>query len=79
MVHFGREQLELSERESAVLALLLANAPRVVSRTDLLTKVWDTTADAHVVDVTIARLRKRLGPASSGIVSVPRRGYVVRP
>jgi DNA-binding response OmpR family regulator len=78
VAHFADRRVELSIREAAVLDTLLAAAPRVVSRTDLLAAVWDAKTDPHVCEVTIARLRKRLGDAAGAIVSVPRRGYVLK-
>jgi uroporphyrinogen-III synthase len=81
--HFGPDVVTLSEREAGLLAVLLNAAPKVVSRTDLLTKVWDTDTDPHVVEVTVGRLRKRLAQVDSGslvggIVAVHGRGYAVR-
>jgi uroporphyrinogen-III synthase len=69
----------LSGKESALLAVLLEAAPKVVSRQVLLERVWDSGTDSHVVDVTIGRLRRRLGLLGDSIVAVPRRGYSVRP
>lgn len=69
----------LSEREHALFCELVRNRPSVVSKTDLRDAVWEPTTDDHVVEVTIGRLRKRLGAAGEGIVSVPRRGYALRP
>ena len=75
----GTEVITLSEREAELLGVLLAAAPKVVSRTELVLRVWTSGTDAHVVEVTIGRLRKRLGSLADGIVAVPGRGYVVRP
>ena len=33
----------------------------------------------HVVEVTVARLRRKLQQLGSAIVTVPRRGYAVKP
>jgi uroporphyrinogen-III synthase len=74
----GRE-VALSEREAGLLGALLSAAPKVVTRADLLARIWGPDTDPHVVEVTIARLRKRLGEAAVGIISVPRRGYALRP
>jgi uroporphyrinogen-III synthase len=76
----GDEHVTLSDREAALLRVLLDEAPKVVTRTDLLSAVWEPGTDPHVLDVTIGRLRRRLGSVSNaavaaGIVSVPRRGY----
>ena len=49
---------------------------RVVSKARLARQVWGPLdGDEHVVEVTVARLRKRLGPLGQGIETVMRRGY----
>jgi uroporphyrinogen-III synthase len=83
VAQFGPTSISLSEREAGVLTALLNAAPRVVSRPELLGRLWDSTTDAHVVEVTIGRLRKRLaavgdGSLAAGIVAVHGRGYAVR-
>ena len=69
----------LSEREHALFCELVRNRPGVVSKSDLRDAVWEPTTEDHVVEITIGRLRKRLGAAGEGIVSVRRRGYALRP
>ena len=69
------EHQQLSDRERALLEVLLRAGGAVVSKDQLIADVWDGAVDAHVVEVTIGRLRSRVGPAGSGIVTVPRRGY----
>jgi len=69
-------EIRLTDRERAVLAALLEHPGAVVSKRDLLRRVWHgAESDEHLVEVTVARLRKRLGPAGSGIETVMRRGY----
>lgn len=66
----------LSDRERAVLGALAARPGVVVSKTQLLERVWSgQESDPHVVEVTIGRLRQRLGAAGLGIETVIRRGY----
>jgi uroporphyrinogen-III synthase len=68
----------LSERERALLDVLLERPGAVHSKRDLLRRVWQgDETDEHLVEVTVARLRQRLGPASEGIETVVRRGYRV--
>jgi DNA-binding response OmpR family regulator len=57
-------QLHLSNKEFAVLEALIAAAPNPVSAERLLREAWDENADpfTHTVKVTIARLRRKLGP-----------------
>ena len=68
----------LSERERALLDALLERPGAVHSKRDLLRRVWrGSETDEHLVEVTVARLRQRLGRASDGIETVVRRGYRV--
>jgi uroporphyrinogen-III synthase len=69
----------LSAREASLLTALLARCPQVISKRELLTLVWNGEGEEHVVEVTIARLRSKLGPAAAGIISIPRRGYRASP
>ena len=48
----------------------------MVSKAELVRTVWgDVNADHHVAEVSVARLRQRLGDAGVGIETVIRRGY----
>jgi uroporphyrinogen-III synthase len=70
------EPVELPPRERAVFAALAAEPGELVARGVLLQRVWGSAAtDPHRLEVTVARLRRRLGPAGRGIVPVPRQGY----
>jgi two-component system, OmpR family, response regulator len=57
----GRE-LELRPREFALLEYLMRNAGRVVSKTMILSRVWDYSFDprTNVVDVLVHRLREKI-------------------
>jgi two-component system response regulator RegX3 len=57
------EQLELSRKEFDLLAELMRNAGRVVSREDLMSKVWDVNwfGSTKTLDVHIGWLRRKLG------------------
>ena len=71
------QRVPVSPRERALLGELLNRAGTVVSKADLLTRVWgDSATDEHSVEVTVARLRQRLGPAAVLVRAVPRRGYM---
>jgi uroporphyrinogen-III synthase len=70
----GRRE-SLSEREGEVLALLLARTGAVVSRGEIMRALWSADTDEHALEVTITRLRRRLGPAGRAIRTVVRRGY----
>jgi uroporphyrinogen-III synthase len=67
--------VSLTDRERAVLETLVDAGGAVLGKADLVQRVWAGAADEHVVEVTIGRLRARLGRAGHGIVTVPRRGY----
>ncbi|MGB3733936.1 MAG: uroporphyrinogen-III synthase [Ilumatobacter sp.] len=69
-------QALLTERERAILDVLLERPGVVRSKHELLRLVWHgSESDEHLVEVTVARLRQRLGPAAQGIETVIRRGY----
>jgi uroporphyrinogen-III synthase len=72
------ERFVLADREAAVLRVLARTPGRVVSKDTLLREVWGPTAgDLHVVHVTVARLRRRLGDLGDRVGVVPRRGYLL--
>lgn len=65
----------LTDRERAVLDALVRRPGVVVSKQALLDQIWEGESDDHVVEVTVGRLRRRLGDAGGGIETVMRRGY----
>lgn len=73
----GRE-VELSAREFALAEELLRNADRVLSREQLLSRVWgyDFDPGSNIVDVYIGYLRAKLGAAH--IETVRGMGYRLR-
>jgi DNA-binding response OmpR family regulator len=66
--------VRLSDRERAVLRILARRPGTVSGRATLLREIWGD-GDPHLVDVTMARLRRRLAPTGLRLVTVPRRGY----
>jgi two-component system response regulator MprA len=60
-VQRGGSTLTLSEREADLLALLLRNARRVVSREQAIAEIWAGDATANVVDRHVSNLRRKLG------------------
>ncbi|MBI2551088.1 response regulator transcription factor [Candidatus Uhrbacteria bacterium] len=56
------KELELTAREYALLVYLIRHKGEVVTREDLLSKVWDEFSDtlSNVVDVHLKNLRKKL-------------------
>ena len=71
----GEEEVRLTERERAVLHVLAGAGGAVVAKRALLHQVWGGTADEHAVEVTVGRLRRRLGDAGDAVQTIPRRGY----
>ena len=57
------ERLDLSRKEFDLLAELMRNAGRVISREDLMSKVWDVNwfGSTKTLDVHIGWLRRKLG------------------
>src|SRR5262245_34215318 len=56
------QSIELRPREFALLEYLMRNAGRVVSRTMILSHVWEYNFDpqTNIVDVLVSRLRDRI-------------------
>ncbi|MEZ5323179.1 MAG: uroporphyrinogen-III synthase [Microthrixaceae bacterium] len=71
----GGAPVRLTDREHAVLETLVRRPGAVVSKRELLDRVWSGESDEHVVEVTVGRLRRRLGAAGASIETVVRRGY----
>ena len=70
------KKLQLTPKEYSLLEYLIVNAERVVTRTELLEKVWDVHFDpgSNVVDVHVARLRDKLRRMGSTAQLVTVRG-----
>jgi uroporphyrinogen-III synthase len=75
----GGEPVELSDTEAKLFATLAERPNAVFTKHHLLRTVWgDDSADPHLVEVAVARLRRRLGPHGRAVASVHRRGYTLR-
>ena len=72
----GERNVELSNREFALLEYLLRHPGQVLSRTQILFAVWEYDADpsSNVVDVYIRYLRRKLGEPSP-VTTVRGAGY----
>ena len=76
----GESRVRLNSRERALLDALTSRPGMVVSRPVLVREMWRSNgADPHAVEVAVARLRPRLGPAGAALVAVPGRGYRLKP
>jgi len=64
--------LELTPNEFALLAFLIENQDRAVSREELLNKLWgyDTVVETRAADDTVKRLRKKLAGGRTSIDTV---------
>ena len=62
----GAQELELRPKEFALLALLVAEAGRVVTRERIMRDVWDTDwlGSTKTLDTHVLMLRHKLGSAS---------------
>jgi DNA-binding response OmpR family regulator len=64
-VTVGGEAVSLSRREYDLLEFLLRHPDRVVSKTELLDRVWDARGvgyEPNTVEVYVGYLRRKLGP-----------------
>ena len=76
-VTVGKDTHDLTQREFLMLELFLRNPGQVISREQLLDRVWDFNHDpgSNVVDVYVRYLRKKVG--SENIVTVRGLGYQI--
>jgi two-component system, OmpR family, response regulator len=79
-VRNGDELIDLTAREFALLAYLLRDPGRVVTRTQICEHVWNYHFDpgTNLVDVYVQRLRKKLGGDSARSVIETVRGVGYR-
>ena len=72
-----QEEIKLSPREYDLLLCLMRNQGNVLSREQLLDKVWgfDFEGEDRAVDVRIRSLRSALGPAGRQIKTIYKAGY----
>lgn len=81
-VFLAGRALELSPKEFETLEYLAESAGRVLSRRQILERVWgfDSASGPRSVDYHIFQLRKKLGARLSGAIdTVSRVGYCFRP
>jgi DNA-binding response OmpR family regulator len=79
-VHIGEEEIQLAPKEFDLLWELLDHRGVVLTRDQLLERVWGYTfaGDTRTVDVHVRQVRRKLGDASP-IVTVWGVGYKVAP
>jgi DNA-binding response OmpR family regulator len=71
------KEVILAPKEYTILKILMENVGRIISRENLLIRVWgyDFEGNDRVVDNHIKKLRKSLGEASNQIKTIMKRGY----
>jgi len=78
----GGKELDLTNREYALLEFFLRHPNEVVTRTQLSEHVWEADFDtfSNVIDVHIARLRQKIndGFPLKLLDTVRGRGYVIQ-
>jgi DNA-binding response OmpR family regulator len=76
-VRCGATPITLTRKERDLLRLFLSNPRRIFSRERILSSLWGLNEDpqTNVVDVYVARLRKKLGVCGEAIETVRGIGY----
>jgi DNA-binding response OmpR family regulator len=76
----GGRKLSLTGRELGLLMKLALSEGKVVTRTDLLSSVWEASFDtgSNILEVHMSRLRDKLGARASMIETVRGVGYRLR-
>lgn len=76
-VYVDGEEVTLTPTQFAILKILMENAGSVVSREDLILRIWgyDFEGNERVLDNHMKKLRRSLGAASQQIKTVFRKGY----
>lgn len=77
LIYKDGKPLELTRKEYEILALFIRNAGKIFPRSEILSKVWgnDVIVTDRTVDVTVARIRKKLGDRGNMIRNKSGYGY----
>jgi two-component system OmpR family response regulator len=81
-VHRAGRQVDLSPTEFRLLAFLMRNQGRVVTRAQLLENVWgwDGDGQSQIVETYVSYLRRKLDPLGPRLIHTRRGvGYTLRP
>ena len=78
-VYLDGNVIDLPHKEFLILKVLLENKGAVVSRDNLIVRIWgyDYDGDERILDNHIKKLRNALGKEGSRIKTVIRRGYKI--
>jgi DNA-binding response OmpR family regulator len=73
--------LDLTEKEMALLSHMALRAGQVVTRSEILSRVWGMNFDpeSNMIEVHISRLREKLGAHASMVETIRGKGYRLRP
>ena len=75
----SKEEVRLTDKETAIIKLLYLSGGEVVTRATLLEEVWgyNTTLTTHTLETHIYRIRQKVGNASSGqdFIATEAEGY----
>jgi uroporphyrinogen-III synthase len=74
-IAIGDRELRLTPRERTLLEAMVAAGGAVLSKRTLSQAAWAGAVSEHAVEVTVNRLRVKLGPAASALETSNRRGY----
>ena len=81
-VHRGGDRIELTATEFELLRFLMRNPRRVLSKAQILDRVWnyDFGGEAHIVELYISYLRKKIDAGRDPMIHTVRgAGYILRP
>jgi two-component system OmpR family response regulator len=81
-VHRGGDRIELTATEYELLRFLMRNPRRVLSKAQILDRVWnyDFGGEAHIVELYISYLRKKIDAGREPMIHTVRgAGYILRP
>lgn len=61
-LHFSEHRIELTKNDFRIMKILMENSSKIVSRDDIMTRLWecDSFIDDNTLTVNITRLRKKL-------------------
>ena len=80
-VNIGGERVELTKNEFRILCTLLENRGKIVSRDELMLRLWndDCFVEENTLTVNVTRLRRKLEAHGLGdvIVTRPGSGYII--
>lgn len=70
----GGQGLDLTAKEFDLLAYLVANAGRVISRDEILSAVWgaEHSTDSNVIEVFVCHIRSKIGDRENRIIQTIR-------